>query len=413
MKLSDKITDFVLNLKLFATVINATTSATTGNDLSPEMKTYYQDRLIDLAEPLLVHDQFGQKRPIPQGRGKTTEFRAFTKLPKVVTALTEGVTPDGQALDSYTVTSTVRQYGGFVCLTDFIMTTAIDPIAEEALKLIASQGARSLDTVTREVINAGTNVQYGDGTVASRVALTASDKLTVLAIRKAVRTLKRQDAPMINGNYVAIVHPDIAFDLMSDSAWVDWQKYTSPEHMYRNEIGQIAGVRFVETTEAKIFEGEDLGSDARNLAINGAVLANATTAVLDGGTFAANALAGRKLLIDGKVYTVASNTASSGTATVTLASGEKFAAIADNTVVYPGEGASGGSAAYSTLVIGEGAYGVTDIAGGGLQTIIKQKGSGGTSDPLDQRATVGWKAAKTAEILVNEYMVRIETGATA
>ena len=327
----NKFMDWVLNLQMFNTVINATTSNTTGNDLSPEMKTYYQDRLIDLVEPLLVHDQFGQKRPIPQGRGKTTEFRAFTKLPKITTQLVEGVTPDGQALDSYTVTSTVKQYGGYVCLTDFIMQTAIDPIAEEALKLIASQGARSMDTVTREIINAGTNVQYGDGSKSSRSSLTASDKLTVLAVRKAVRALKRQDAPMINGNYVAIVHPDIAFDLMSDSTWVDWQKYTSPEHMYKNEIGQIAGVRFVETTEAKIFEG-----------------AGASSADV-----------------------------------------------------------------YSTLIIGEGAYGVTDISGGGLQTIIKQKGSGGTSDPLDQRATVGWKCAKTAEILVNEYMVRIETGATA
>lgn len=326
-----KVMDWVLNLQMFATVINATTSNTTGNNLSHEMKTYYQDRLIDLVDPLLVHDQFGQKRPIPQGRGKTTEFRAFTKLPKITTQLTEGVTPDGQALDSYIVTSTVKQYGGYVCLTDFIMQTAIDPMAEEALKLIASQGARSMDTVTREIINAGTNVQYGDGTKQSRSALTASDKLTVLAVRKAVRTLKRQDAPMINGNYVAIVHPDIAFDLMSDPTWVDWQKYTSPEHMYKNEIGQIAGVRFVETTEAKIFEG-----------------AGASSADV-----------------------------------------------------------------YSTLIIGEGAYGVTDIAGGGLQTIIKQKGSGGTSDPLDQRATIGWKCAKTAEILVNEYMVRIETGATA
>ena len=408
-----KIKDFILNLWIFDTVLNATTSNTTGNDLSNEMKVYYQTRLIDLADPLLVHDQFGQKRPIPQGRGKTTEFRAFRKLPKIVTALVEGVTPDGQPLDTYTVTSTVKQYGGYVCLTDFIMATAIDPMAEEALKLIAQQGALSMDTVTREIINAGTNVQYGDGTVASRSAVSPSTKLTVLAIRKAVRTLKRENAPMINGNYVAIVHPDTAFDIMSDSTWVDWQKYTSPEHMYKNEIGQIAGVRFVETTEAKVFQAEDLTSDSTTLAINGAVSANATTAVLDGGTFAANELAGRKLLIDGKVYNVASNTASSGTATVTLKTGEKFAAIADNTVVYPGEAGASGADVYSTLVIGEGAYGVTDIAGGGLQTIIKQKGSGGTADPLDQRATVGWKAAKTAEILVDEYMVRIETGATA
>jgi len=333
-----KIKDFILNLRLFDTVLNATTSATTGNDLSNEMKVYYQDRLIDLADPLLVHDQFGQKRPIPQGRGKTTEFRAFRKLPKIVTALVEGVTPDGQPLDTYTITSTVKQYGAYVCLTDFIMQTAIDPMAEEALKLIAQQGALSMDTVTREIINAGTNVQYGDGTVASRSAITSSTKLTVLAIRKAVRTLKRENAPMINGNYVAIVHPDTAFDLMSDPTWVDWQKYTSPEHMYKNEIGQIAGVRFVETTEAKIFPAGAYGTGA-------------------------------------DAYTT----------TIPV---------------------------YSTLIIGDGAYGVTDIAGGGLQTIIKQKGSGGTADPLDQRATIGWKAAKTAEILVDEYMVRVETAAT-
>ena len=166
--------DFILNLRLFDTVLNATTSASEGNDLSNEMKTYYQDRLIDLADPLLVHDQFGQKRPIPQGRGKTTEFRAFRKLPKITNALVEGVTPDGQALDTYTVVSTVRQFGAYVCLTDFIMQTAIDPMAEEALKLIAQQGALSMDTVTREIINAGTNVQYGDGTVASRAFLPGS-----------------------------------------------------------------------------------------------------------------------------------------------------------------------------------------------------------------------------------------------
>lgn len=400
---------FMLNLRHFDSAINATTSASQGNDLSNEMKTYYQDRLIDLAEPLLVHDQFGQKRPIPQGRGKTTEFRAFRKLPKLLTALVEGVTPDGQALDTYTVVATGKQYGGFVILTDFIMQTAIDPMAEEALKLIAQQGARTLDTVTREIINAGTNVQYGDGTVTARSAIEATTKLSVLAVRKAVRALKRQDAPMINGNYVAIVHPDTAFDLMSDSTWVDWQKYTSPEHMYRNEIGQIAGVRFVETTEAKVFEAEDLASDSRTLTASAAASAGATSVSFDGGTVAASALKGRKVVIDGVAYEVSDNT----NAALTLKTG-LAANVADNTVIYPGEAGKTGNDVFSTLVIGEGAYGVTEIQGGGLQTIVKQKGSGGTGDPLDQRATVGWKASgRTAEILVNEYMIRIETGATA
>ena len=59
-------------------------------------------------------------------------------------------------------------------------------------------------------------------------------------------------------------------------------------------------------------------------------------------------------------------------------------------------------------MFGANAYGVTEIEGGGLQTIIKQKGSAGTADPLDQRSSIGWKAIKTAEILVQPYIYRIE-----
>lgn len=76
---------------------------------------------------------------------------------------------------------------------------------------------------------------------------------------------------------------------------------------------------------------------------------------------------------------------------------------------------SGGTAGidvYSTLMFGQNAYGVTEVTGGGLEHIVKQLGSAGTADPLNQVASVGWKATKTAEILVNPYMIRIETGST-
>ena len=85
-------------------------------------------------------------------------------------------------------------------------------------------------------------------------------------------------------------------------------------------------------------------------------------------------------------------------------------AIADNTVIYPAEGGAAGRAVYSTLIIGENAYGVTEIEGGGLQHIVKQLGAG--EDPLNQRATAGWKAIKTAVILVDEYLCRIESTST-
>lgn len=127
------------------------------------------------------------------------------------------------------------------------------------------------------------------------------------------------------GKYVAIVHPYVAYDLMQDKDWKYPHQYAAPENIFNGEIGEIAGVRFLESSEAKIYTGGVFG----------------------------------------------------------------------------------------TLIFGDGAYGVTEVTGGGLQTIIKQKGSAGTADPLDQRSSVGWKAMRTAEILIPQYLVRVESKSAA
>ena len=62
--------------------------------------------------------------------------------------------------------------------------------------------------------------------------------------------------------------------------------------------------------------------------------------------------------------------------------------------------------------MGDNAYGTTELGHGGLEHIVKQLGSAGTSDPLNQRATVGWKAKKVTVRLVEAFMVRIETAST-
>ena len=114
---------------------------------------------------------------------------------------------------------------------------------------------------------------------------------------------------------------------MRDPEWIDAHKYAQPDNLEEGEIGEIAGVRFVQTTEAKIYGGA--GKD--------------------------------------------------------------------------------GLAVFGTLILGDGAYGVTEVNGGGLEIIVKQRGSSGAADPLDQRSSVGWKAIKTAELLIENYLVRIES----
>lgn len=313
------------NLQLFAAQM------TTTSDLTIEMKTYYEKTLLQTAEPNLVHHQFGEKYSIPKNGGRKIEFRKFDDLPKNLTALTEGVTPDGKKMTVKSIEATVSQYGDYVTLTDVLELSAIDNVIVETTRKIGKQGGMTMDTVVRDIVHAGTNVQYADGSVEGRSNITADNKMTVDCVRRAVRALKNANVdPRDDGYFVSVIHPDVAYDLKRDPDWEAVKVY-DPEDWYRGEIGRIEGVRFVESTEAPKFVNGGSGSS-----------------------------------ID----------------------------------------------VYSTLVLGTGAYGVVDVEGGGMEVIVKQKGSAGTADPLNQRSTIGWKATQTAVILNQDAMVRIETAST-
>lgn len=403
------ITKKMILLPVILNLFDGNTNVTTDPGLSDEMKTFYSDYLIDLAQPELVHDQFGQKHPIPKNGGKTIEFRKYNPLPKALKPLTEGVTPDGGKLSMSVITAKVEQYGFFVEISDVLLLTAIDNNLVQATQQLGRQAGSTLDTITRETLNGGTNVQYGEGQVDSRSKLYYTSEndncnLTVNAIRKAVRFLKVMNTPRINGDYVGIIHPDCSYDLMNDPKWVNVKTYSDPKGIYEGEIGKIEGVRFVETSEAKIFSGDNLASDSRTLLVNGQVSASKSI-TFDGGTVAAGELVGRKILIGDVVTTVEENT----TTTMTV---KDNVTAADNAVIYPGEAGKGGRGIYSTLILGANAYGITEIEGGGLQHIVKQLGSAGSADPLDQRATAGWKAIRAVERLIEPYMIRIETTST-
>ena len=385
-------------LNLFDEPINTTEAA----GLSAEMKTFYSDYLIDNATPNLVHAQFGQKRPIPKNGGKSVEFRKYSPLPKATVPLMEGTPPKGTPLEVTTVTAKVHQYGDFVPLTDMLLLTAIDNNMVEAVKLLGDQAGRTIDTVVREAINAGTNVLYAND-AASRSSLAETDKLTVLEVRKAVRKLEVQNAKRVNGYFVGVIHPDVAFDLMSDPEWRKPKEYCDPDDLYAGELGEVAGVRFVKSTEAKIFKAESLpasltvkayDSASRKVAVNESMSAEV-----------AKKMIGKQILIGVNPYVV--EDAGTDFIVINYAPSENVPKNSDQ--IKAGGGGAGGRAVYSTLVLGDNAYGVIDIEGGGLQHIVKQLGSGGTSDPLNQKATAGWKATQAAKILVEQFMVRIES----
>ncbi len=418
----------IIDLTMFGNGVQKTTSEL----LSDEMKTYYSDYLIDNAEPGLVHDQFAQKQSIPKNGGKTIEFRKYDPLPTLKTPIEEGVTPEGQSLKVSTISDSVKQYGGYVELSDLLMLTAIDNNLLMATKLLGAQAGRTLDTITREVLAGGTNVQYGEGNVSSRAHLRGGEEsgnhyMSVECIKKAVRLLKKQNAEKIDGSYVAIIHPDVAYDLTADEAWLDVKNYCDPKDMYEGEIGKLHGVRFIETTEAKVFSAPDLTKASRNLTVNAGVtvtgIGQATSGRGSVYAFRVNEtlyddeferLRGAEIQVKSAktgeyfYFTVCGINTTSKLLYVDIdvAPEHNFEA---GDIIYPGGAGKDGRDVYATLILGANAYGTTDIKGGGLEHIVKQLGSGGTNDPLNQRATVGWKATKSVVRLVESFMVRIET----
>lgn len=385
---------------------------TSASELSGEMKTFYDKMLIKEAKPNLIHDQFAVKKPIPPGRGKTIEFRKLAPLAKADTPLVEGVSPNGKNLSVTVFPATVEQYGDFIHYTDMLQLTALDDLVVEGLELLAAQAGVTFDTITRNAVNAGTNGFMASSYSATgsetkcytRYNLTSANKLTVKEVKKAVTRLKKANAPKIDGSYVCIIHPCVSEDLQNDPEFIEAHKYAAPENLFEGEIGKIAGVRFVESTEAKIFSGANLASDSRTLTVNGAVNDDKSI-TFSGGTVEANALIGRYILVNRQWVEVIENTATTITVSENIT-------CADKAVIYPGEGGAEGSSVFSCLFIGKGAYATTEIEGKGLETFVKQLGSGGTSDPINQRSTVGWKGCKVSEILVENYLVRVEVGSS-
>ncbi len=388
---------------------------TDSSALSAEMKTFYDKTLITLASANLVHEQFGQKRPIPANNGKTIQFRKFSRLPKALKAITEGVTPAGNKLSVTGVTCTVDQYGDYIEQTDMLELTAVDNTIVEATKELAGQAGLTLDTVVRNEIIGGTNVCYapsveGDTVteITSRADISEKCRLRVKDVFRAAAELKAMNAPRIGSHYVAIIHPYVAYDLMQDAGeqWVGIQKYANPETILRGEVGTLAGVRFVESTEAKIYGPAEIAEGFSRLHLKNAVSASATKVTVAESLSAAALAEPVAVYVNGVENTVTAIESTNGETVLTL--GTAVNNLEADALICGVGGGKDGSAVFCTLFLGENAYGVTDIEGGGLEHIVKQRGYG--NDPLNQRSSVGWKATKVAKRLIEEYLLRYESG---
>lgn len=303
-------------------------------------QTFYDKNLIARASLNEVWTKWAQVRNLPANAGETIKFRRFSRLSAATTPLSEGVTPSGSALSKTDITAVPLQYGDYVTVSDYVNFTTLDPLLTEMSGILGDQAGETRDVLTRDVIVAGTTVQYAS-TATQRSEVSAAMKLNPAEVREALMTLQLNKGKMImemidagsnegttpiGKSYVGILGANTLFDLKSQAGFIPVQNYANKSNLMDGEVGAVDDCRFVRTDNPKVF----------------------------------------------------------------TAAGASSADV------------------HVTMILAKDAYGITSINGHAIENIIKPLGSG--QDPLNQRATSGWKMTFIAKRLVEEWMVRIEHG---
>lgn len=318
-------------------------------DISPRTAAHAVAKMLAVGLPHLTIERFGQTYVMPKQATRIAKFRRYEPLALATTPLVEGVTPPGKKSVVTDVTATLDQYGDYIPFTDVIQDTHEDPYLQQISARLGEQQAQTAETVSYNVIKAGTSVQYANG--ASRVAVN-----TVISTglqRRVTRTLMRQNAEMftdivrstpdyatqpIEAAYIAFCHSDLDSDVRTMTGYINPKSYGTVTP-WQNEIGSVENVRYLRSTLFVPF----LGAGA----------ADAT-----------------------KINT------------------------AGNVDVYP------------VLYVAKDAYGIVPLKGEASSSIMVVNPKAAPGDPLGQRGTAAWKHMRTTVILNDAWMVRLEVAVT-
>jgi N4-gp56 family major capsid protein len=288
-----------------ATTINPNNTA--------QLHVYYEKKLLSTLEPRLVLQPLGKKQKLPKGLGNQVRWLRYDAILGNTTPISEGGPPGETNFVTSNVTATVLQYGQFAKISDLLSDVAIDPVLSNLSERFGIAAAKTIEQLIVAELDAQSSTQFV-GAASSNATISLG---MVLNHKELVEAMIRQKAALIgpheSGSYVAVLHPNAEYDIMTDvqaGSMLDLRKYTDPKQVLNGEIGKMYGMRFL---------------------------------------------------------------------------------VSDKMSLYAGVGATGNDVINAAYVIGEEAFGVVELDGNSVKMINKKHGSGGTSDPLDQIATVGYK----------------------
>lgn len=253
-----------------------------ANEITSTTTTY--DREKFLAAKLLMRTQYklvaasiAEKVKQPQGSGKTAYFVRYTRMYLPMETLTEGVTPANSTIALEEINAVPDQWGDVVTITDVAKLTTKHPLVKIATDLLSDNAQRVIDREIQIVMMAGTNVQYGDGSVTTRATITTAMTMSDTILHQARITLgspqsgaggapprfgpsnmkenatgQAATGSLLGGShYLAVCGMQVSADIMKMAAstglWSSVAQYQNAKAIYNGEVGTYLGFRWVET----------------------------------------------------------------------------------------------------------------------------------------------------------------------
>ena len=254
----------------------------TFGDISPRTAAHVVFPLLKRGTAEMILERLGQVYVLPEHKTKTATFRRYNALGLALTPLVEGVTPSGTKPTKTDISVTLTQHGDFIPHSDVIMDTHEDPLLQMYSELCMQQWTETIETLRWNVVKAGTNVGYANGSARTDV----NTVITLAKQRTATRALKRQRARYLTkigastGNFstepiaaafIAVTHTDMETDIRNMQGFIPVAKYGNPASAWTNEIGTVEDVRYVRSVLFTPFLG---GGAASTTMVNTASVAD-------------------------------------------------------------------------------------------------------------------------------------------
>ena len=237
------------------------TNPTGTGQLTNQVTTAFEQIAYFALRSQPLYEMLADVRSTAQSHNAATvQFTFYPNMSQVTGTLTEATDVTPVALSDSKVDVALAEYGSSVITTALIRGTSFLNVDADAANIIGYNMVDSIDKVVSDEVMSGTAgyVMYSKGTQATRPVsrVTVGDDATYDSNvgREAVAALRGDSAPgWENGNYMAIIHPDVSYDFRDDSAVTDviqYQLYQDGAPIRAGSIGTFNGIEYIENPRA-------------------------------------------------------------------------------------------------------------------------------------------------------------------